>query len=258
MERKLLRPIIATFLTFTFATEISSQETVSNHQCPVGLTDTGIVSGGRWVNLRQSPSINSEILQQHPQNARAQILREEDGWYNVRAANCETGYLSADVFHPLTENDFESTFDCISSSFGAITYHNFATDRWGVAENLISDPQILHNITSLRGVNIWLGYPDNPNERAEWEADLGVYYGFAMPPQVDWLGKLYFYQDQGHTAKLGEADIYRSEETENVLYILPFRLESLTPNTDVNGNWDGMHPCGAYAAPATHLHSIFG
>jgi len=74
----------------------------------------------------------------------------------------------------------------------------------------------------INGFENWVGYPE----------------GFDIPPSAKWFAKL--------SEVNGEREIwvFYSEETPDLLYVMPFLTTMLFG--DAEGNHFGAHPCGSY------------
>ncbi len=108
---------------------------------------------------------------------------------------------------------------------------------------LIDDPdRVIQSLNSIQGRNLWLGYEDQVPEGEPW--------GFDLPEDLDWAGRLQFYVKEnlvdGNIIENDRIQIkfYTSNET-NELYILPFI--SMTPFARSDGSNSGQHLCGIYA-----------
>ncbi|MGI9232919.1 MAG: SH3 domain-containing protein [Woeseiaceae bacterium] len=49
-----------------------------------------------WINIRQGPDASSDVVGRLKQGASLPLLKEHDGWFEVRMADGNSGYVSAD------------------------------------------------------------------------------------------------------------------------------------------------------------------
>lgn len=102
----------------------------------------------------------------------------------------------------------------------------------------IGTPEFTRFLGQLRGVNAWLGYPQE-GETPEW----GVKHGFLNDTHPDQRVTIYWHMadtPQGIGAVQIEIDPSHPQD----VYLFVYR--TIEPFTDKNGNWLGNHPCGAY------------
>lgn len=244
---------IVTTLSLAGRGVIHAQEDLTNHDCPTGIEDSGVVGQSTsLVNLRESASTNAEVLDQFPANARGRILAVESDtngqvWYYVEMPNCARGYMRHDVFHPISETDLVDALSCVGP-FSTLTYLNHHVHEWGTQPQVVPDSDE-SAVRSIKGLNAWLGYPSDGTPPESWKPDVGVKYGMAFPV-IDWL---YFYVElhlkNGETPS-GQVDLYYSPETPDVVYSIVFTKESFdVATTDSDGDWLGNHPCAALVVP---------
>lgn len=80
MKKYILKSLVIVMILALFSTGIS-------------LAQTGTIKGSNFLNLRESPSTNSNLVVRMPGDASFEILGEEGDWYRVQYQDY-TGYVS--------------------------------------------------------------------------------------------------------------------------------------------------------------------
>lgn len=245
------RDILQMTLAIPFlALQEQQKDYVYSH--PVGLRGAGVVVSESAI-LYAKPSSDSEILDEFPYNARAQILGSRSGFCRVQTTNSETGYFDQTNFVRTENAPHLSVLAPLGEGIGEIDILN---NRGHLKR--IFEPSQVQNLYNLKGIDIWMGYPTDVSLGSTGN---GVYYGFSEPPECQRYADLYLYNQPGdYGARInvnpcvGIVMLFESEMTPETLYALPFTKERiLHPNADKNGNWYGSHPEGGFAVLRSEL-----
>ena len=60
-----------------------------------GYENLGVAKVNDYLNIRKEPSESGELVGKLPKNAGAEVLSEQDGWYQIKSGKV-TGYVRAD------------------------------------------------------------------------------------------------------------------------------------------------------------------
>ena len=82
--------------------EAEEPETEKEYEKFCGYTNLGLANVDNYLNVREKPDENSDLVGKMPAGAGCEVYGKEDGWYHIRSGKVE-GYVSADYL--LTGDD---------------------------------------------------------------------------------------------------------------------------------------------------------